>query len=1125
MLHVIQSNKTEYLARMLSATIKQKSKAFDVSQILVGSVGMSKWLKINIAEHNNIAAGLEFPFQSSFIWRIFHNLLTNVPRDNDFTKDAMTWKLLQIIPDMLEDPKYQTVANYVNQAELKDLSLYNICYKIADTFDQYLIFRPEWIDAWEQGRQVQCRATQAAMDLQPWQADLWNKLVSYNSEHLGLEKNHRAGLHQKLIAKLQNTSTKEILKFLPERIFVFGLSSIPIKNLEIFHHLSKKIDVFFFNINPCRYYWGDLVNTKYRARALKLYGEKNSLSVNWQEILQVGNPVLANNGKLGREFLDLLFEIPQEEIDISIDAFEEHEEQQLSILQHLQNDLLNLQVRGQQSIKKTFLYESNVNKVAIDPLDSSLQIYKCHSNMREVEVLHDWLLTALHNDPELQLVDILIMAPDISSYAPAIDAVFTNHEHKLRYSISDRGELEENPIIQSFLDLLSINETRFGLSEVMALLEVAAIRARFNLTEVDLSSLRKWLQQAGVRWGRDKEHRASYSLPDFHSNSWDFGIKRMVLGFCMPDNADFFDEHLPLAGMEGQKIQILGGLFEFIEKLDALKNKLSTDNCCLQVIQNLRQIIEDFYHITTPKEEISIKSVNESINYLENQWEKAKYKEVKSIAIVQQFFKQRLSESKVGQNFLVGALNFCTLMPMRAIPFKVICIMGMNAKDYPRQQQNLGFDLMAHTPPQKGDKNRKFEDRYLFLEALLSVRQQLYVSYVGNNIKDNTQLLPSLLLSELLDYCKQSFILSDFKSTADDFNANLQAMQELENKLVINTPMQPFDISNYHKEQQNSRALLSYKSQWFPAVASSKSFIDTKITSEAITNIDAASLYSFYKNPCGYFFNKVLKVYWNEVATPYSDDEPFDLQKLEKYHVKTELLSNQISEDAFSSDLLAANGKLPHAPFSDLFLNKLEREIAPLAQTVKSKLVDKQDKIKIKIELEKYVITDSIDTLVSNLGCLAYHVSNTRGHHLFKLGIKHLLVNAYGLFQDSYLVDAKSIYKFARLQQAQALELVQVAVDYYIKGLTYPLPYHETLWDYCDKVYKKNTDHINALLELADGLKTKQQRLDVPLDPYQTRVFDFPNDYNKKEVQDFIKQLIKPLQELITVKSINKGFF
>lgn len=763
MLKLIQSNQMEVLCAHLAAYLTQPlafARLLSNEHILVQSPGMSTWLRLEIAKQNGIAAALEFPLPSSFTWQLCHDLLPDVPKDNAFTKAAMTWKLMQLLPRMLQDDAFGPLRHYlgntlentptINTADTSehlntsdmtadDIKLYQLCGRIADIFDQYLVYRPDWILAWEQNEHPDS-LTKPLNDDQRWQPILWRALIAFNRDELNQSHYHRANLHSDLIAALNNPDT--LLAKLPQRLFVFGISSMAPQTLEVLYHLAGRIDVIVLGLSPCQHYWGDIVDPRNRARMAVQYAGKRQLAELWEDKLEVGNPLLANNGKMGRELLDMLLELPAEHCDFGDDVYCEpcddpnSPHSHASMLHGVQYDILEMQTLDRVLGPDAELYQNVENRRLLKRDDESIRVKSCHSPLREVETLHDHLLELLSNDVDLTPKDIVVMMPDVAAYAPYIDAVFSAKQglHYIPYAIADRGAAQESPLINSFLNLLGINQSRFGLTDILSILEVPAILRRFQLDDDELQLIRRWLDEAGVRWGRDEQSRLKQGVPAFEQNSWAFGIKRLILGYALSDDAPLYQDHLIVTGIEGQSAQALGKLLNFIEVLDETAQILALPQVGALRLAELTELLDAFYD-TDEDEREQLQEIRDAIAALEqellsagkpldtNSLDTSMFVTLAqqnisglslSIEVLQQWFNQRLTESRVGQRYLAGSVNFCTLMPMRSIPFKIVCLLGMNDGVYPRVQHPVGFDLMAHFGARKGDRSRRLDDRYLF---------------------------------------------------------------------------------------------------------------------------------------------------------------------------------------------------------------------------------------------------------------------------------------------------------------------------------------------------------------------------------------------------------------------------
>ncbi|MDO6612160.1 exodeoxyribonuclease V subunit gamma [Shewanella sp. 1_MG-2023] len=1023
MLRLIQSNQMEVLSEQLSKVLAiplDNANLLANEHVLVQSPGMSTWLRLEVAKYNGIAAALSFPLPSSFTWQLCHELLPNVPKDNAFTKAAMTWKLMDLLPRLLTDedfaplqayltPEVTNTASNVSDIKSADLSsntnesipssnsltrlanqhqqhfdamkLYQLCGRIADIFDQYLVYRPSWILGWE-SNELPIKLEQNQL----WQPKLWRALIEYNQVEISGSHYHRANLHQELINALKQPQT--VISSLPERLFVFGISSMPPQTLEVLYHLAERIEVIMFSLSPCQHYWGDIVDPKARARMALQYADKKQLGESWEEKLEVGNPILANNGKMGRELLDLMLELPAEHTDFSYDCYIEPEQpaDELNLLQGLQFDILQMETLGQALGPDAHFYQNTQARRSLLPTDDSITLRSCHSPLREIETLHDHLLALLSNDQQsagLLPKDIVVMMPDVAAYAPYIDAVFgtsnsQSHQQQgnyyIPYAIADRGAAQESPLINSFLNLLDINQSRFGLTDILSILEVPAILRKFQLDDDGLQLIRRWLDDANVRWGRDEHTRLQQGVPGFKQNSWAFGISRLIQGYAFNDESSIYHDTLLVKGVEGQSAQTLGHLLNFLESIDDYQQQLASTCPTLERIEQLYQLLEVFFEADDDERE-QVQTIREALTALKEELEGAGHQGELDIEVLKQWFNQRLNESRVGQRYLAGSVNFCTLMPMRSIPFKVVCLLGMNDGVYPRVQHPVGFDLMAHNGAIKGDRSRRLDDRYLFLEALLSARQQLYISYIGHSERDNAERIPSMLVSELIeyyqlcyfaDYCFNSCNISNSdlnnsnlnKNTARENVSNEAADQAIIDHLIIQQPLQPFDVKLFQSEvshspsQQQSILQQSFSHQWCPPKfndpltaqwqstfinASQPIAIDlqSELTDAAKDHqhtLELSALLRFFRSPAQFFLNRSLKVDFNLRIQADDNDEPFGLDSLERYKLQSALIDSALQHKLEHADIefinqLKVSGSLPMKPFDDVLLDRYQNDI------------------------------------------------------------------------------------------------------------------------------------------------------------------------------------------------------
>ena len=422
-LKLFTSNRLEILAERLAEQFRPPLPSpFESEIILVQSKGMERWLSMELARHHGICANYRFPFPNRFVYDVFKKVIPDLPESSPFDPWVMTWKIMRLLPACLKRKGFESLRVYLGD-ERSSLKRFQLSSRIADTFDQYLVFRPEMILEWDQG----------AGD--HWQAILWRELAK------GDEKKHRAGLQKAFFEALRNNSVD--LKNLPTRISVFGISALPPFHIEILSALSKFIDVNLFLMNPCREYWSDITS----GREMKRIAEKMQKGdkVPKDLPLEKGNSLLASMGALGREFFNQIYGLGCDDQGVSVDSGEE------SLLRAIQSDILNLRDRSGDARSK------------ITESDDSIRIHSCHSPMREIEVLQDCLLALFEGDPDLRPRDILVMAPEIRIYAPFIQAVFSlpaDDPRRIPFSVADRGVREEGSLIDAFLNFLALGRSR-----------------------------------------------------------------------------------------------------------------------------------------------------------------------------------------------------------------------------------------------------------------------------------------------------------------------------------------------------------------------------------------------------------------------------------------------------------------------------------------------------------------------------------------------------------------------------------------------------------------------------------------------------------------------------------------
>ena len=1035
MLRVYHSNRLDVLEALMEFIVERErlDDPFEPEMILVQSTGMAQWLQMTLSQKFGIAANIDFPLPASFIWDMFVRVLPEIPKESAFNKQSMSWKLMTLLPQLLDREDFTLLRHYLTDDSDKR-KLFQLSSKAADLFDQYLVYRPDWLAQWETGHLVE-----GVGEAQAWQAPLWKALVEYTDE-LGQPRWHRANLYQRFIETLESATTCP--PGLPSRVFICGISALPPVYLQALQALGKHIEIHLLFTNPCRYYWGDIKDPAYLAklltrqrrhsfedRELPLFRDSENAGqlFNSDGEQDVGNPLLASWGKLGRDYIYLLSDLESsQELDAFVDVTPDN------LLHNIQSDILELENRAVAGVNIEEFSRSD-NKRPLDPLDSSITFHVCHSPQREVEVLHDRLLAMLEEDPTLTPRDIIVMVADIDSYSPFIQAVFGSApaDRYLPYAISDRRARQSHPVLEAFISLLSLPDSRFVSEDVLALLDVPVLAARFDITEEGLRYLRQWVNESGIRWGIDDDNVRELELPATGQHTWRFGLTRMLLGYAMESAQGEWQSVLPYDESSGLIAELVGHLSSLLMQLNIWRRGLAQERPLEEWLPVCRDMLNAFF---LPDAETEA-----AMTLIEQQWQAiiaeglgAQYGDAVPLSLLRDELAQRLDQERISQRFLAGPVNICTLMPMRSIPFKVVCLLGMNDGVYPRQLAPLGFDLMSQKP-KRGDRSRRDDDRYLFLEALISAQQKLYISYIGRSIQDNSERFPSVLVQELIDYIGQSHYLpGDEALNCDESEARVKA------HLTCHHTRMPFDPQNYQPGN-----LQSYAREWLPAASQAGKAHSEFVQPLPFTlpeTVPLETLQRFWAHPVRAFFQMRLQVNFRTEDSEIPDTEPFILEGLSRYQINQQLLNVLVEQDDAERLFrrFRAAGDLPYGAFGEIFWETQCQEMQQLADRV---IACRQPGQSMEIDLacNGVQITGWLPQVQPD-GLLRWRPSLLSVAQGMQLWLEHLVYCASGGNGESRLFLRKDgEWRFPPLAAEQALHYLSQLIEGYREGMSAPL--------------------------------------------------------------------------------------
>ncbi|WMY95474.1 MAG: exodeoxyribonuclease V subunit gamma [Arsenophonus sp.] len=1058
MLHIYHSNKLKIHVEIIAKLIQKKplSNPFEKEIIVVQTSNISNWLQIELAKKIDVVANISFLLPSAFFYKMFSRILFNIAEESLFNKRTMIWQVMQILPSLIDSPIFTLLKEYLKE-DLNKRKLYQLSCQIADVFNQYLIYRPEWLEKWYNGKLVE-----GLSDHQVWQKELWLALIQY-SKKVSYPKVYQENFYHQFLKFLYLKMFSDI-KF-PKRLFIFGISILPPIYIKILHALGEYMDIYLINFNPCRYYCGNIYwysyIERYQDNRVQNYHNKYQVSCFLNNHLHdtscdqslITNPLLFSWGKLGRDYFYFLSQLDQvHEVYAFVDIPGN------SLLHQIQRDILNFKNYIQLGLTPE-TFKNSLLKRRLSKKDKSITFHACHSIKREVEILQDYLLGLFEKDSKLRPKDIIVMVTNIDDYAPYIPAVFTyvSQERRLPISISGKKIKGMDPIFKVFLFFLNLPKIRFTTKEVLNVLELPAVACKFSIDDKELDCLRQWVKESGICWGINDENVKMLKLPITGKNTWDFGLNRMFLGYAMDSNLGIWDGVLPYNECKGLAAESVGKLAKFIDLLWKWRNILNQERKLSAWLPLCKSLLDSFFHFDKNNESTFV--------FLLQKWHEilkigivAKYKNVVPISIIRDEFLMIFDDKKMNQCFFSGEINFCTFMPVCSVPFKVVCLLGMNEKIYPRSIESVGFNLIEEKP-KYGDKTYRNNDCYLFLEVLNSTSKCLYLSYIGYAIHDNQMYNPSILLSELLEYISYSFCLKG------DENLNVdESAKKIQEHLLIKHTRVPFAIENYCSRSVHQ----SFADEWLSTVKK-EGYAESIFCAGLLPKIEVYNeilleeLLFFYRNPISAFFKKRLKINFLNEVIQLPEEEPFVLNNLEKYKLNKFLLNAILDEEQLETLFLNffATGKLPAKNFARIYWEKEIKDMQLLAAKIKMYYEIPFSKLFVE-SFENIDLIGELKNIQKN-GVIRYRPAKLTVIDGLSLWIEHLVFCIIFNFGQSYFFGINNTeWCFNTVDKCQAKIYLQQLINGYKEGINKPLPLLlKSGWKWLMLCYDKKNDQFN----------------------------------------------------------------
>jgi exodeoxyribonuclease V gamma subunit len=981
-LQINGSNSLEHLAGQLSEELHgQQNHVFQPQYIVTQTQGMNNWLKIKMAARLGIVANCKFVKPNDLVNEIYYKLGSQ--NKQALSPEILQWVLFTLLSSKEFQDAFRSIANYYTNDDVKRLAL---AKKVADLFDQYQIYRPEMIRDWN-GNTTGFESASA------WQKFLWVKAKAI----LGDSMPDKTVIGKSIIEALKQPEQQRKLKAQIPNIHVFGLSIITTYHVHIFYELAKIVNVTFHLLNPApAVYWFEDRSEK----QLALWRQKSRVKLNASDLKSAGNPLLTGWGRVLQDTFSMFFE-SEEFLNQYVDI-ESPEPSTQTLLKKIQNDIFHNHDVG----ARNELTEGDI-------ADGSITINACFTTAREVEVLYNYLVHLVDQKSEfLSARDIVVMVSNIDAYAPYIKAVFNSAPYKFPFTIADESFTISDNLFSALQSVLALSEDNFKAEEVLQLLDSSYTRKRFSITDIEL--IRKAVDKANIRFGIEgrKEDETIYV-------SWKNGIRRIMYGICMSGeeayNVDGYTTY-PLDIAEGEDSFELIRFCHFAEVLVSTIEDRRHARTITEWGEYIEQVIDKLIYQTEDNSDEDYQLLLRNLEklYVLNDVVKDKI----SFDVFKHSFVNSLTTETRSNAFASGGITFCSLIPMRSIPFKVVALLGLDFDKFPRKETRVSFNLMEQEK-RKGDRNVKENDKHLFLETLLSAQQYLYMSYIGRSAKDNTVMPPSVLIDELIDYVQSG--VKDEKFSVRE-------------TIVTTHPLHAFS----HKYHLQHKRLYNYlggaKTIKQPAEANYAN------TTAPLTfnEVSLESFISFFKNPFKAYYNNVLRIRYEQDNVLLPENEIFELDGLQSWQMKQDLLFSDFNELTQYRNKGVATGSLPLKNMADWVLTSTVESVNPLKELVTNCIGD-ADEESMHIEL---AINDTIlkgkQGRIYDGKLVSISLSKNESKYLLEAYIRYLIAIAAGNPLDLFYISSarNKVYKIDESSRSKksALKTLQKLLNLYKLG-------------------------------------------------------------------------------------------
>ncbi len=875
MLTIYRSNRAEFLAQLLAQQLlEQQPGPLETLEVLVNTWPTSRWLGEQLAQANGISSLIRFPFPGSRLRQLVR-LVLELPAEQDdpWRANRLVWSVLEQLPNLLKQPEASALQHWLqqrnDQGHVLSRDRWQLARTIADAFDDYALYRPETLMQW-----ACTEPTKPGAESMGWQPLLWKELAAtLPSEPFGLQVN-------KAVERLRRGEIEASV--LPQRLRLFGISALAPVQVGLIQALSGYLDVEIYLLTPCPDLWQ------------RCGSRREQLGADWMVPpdglwLQTAPRLEATLGRMGAEFQQLLEGSGESQLGERRDgdlfaapvSIAEASNREATLLEQVQQQLIQ---------------REDTTGLQRAPNDHSLLFLSAPGPLREVQLVRDQILQWLKADPTLAPRDVLVMTPQIERYAPLLSSVFNDSSAigiDIPWRLTDRSQQSSPGLSMALLQLLELAAGRLTATGLDQLLSNPALQTMQGLSDDDSRDITQALQRSGFRWGLDRHERQG---DEEHSLLW--CLDRWLLGLVLPQRnglvaggiAPFHQELSP---------EQLACWWPVLNRLGSWIQRLRQPRTVNEWVTLLRQLLDDLFGDGEGWSD-ELQGLNSALDDWQQRAQTATL--TLDAAVVINILDEALSVESGRFGHRSGSLTISALEPMRAIPHRVIVLMGLDANTFPRHNERPGFHLLEQQR-QLGDPRGSDQDRYVLLEALISSRQHLLISWCGRHERSGEVQPPAAPVEQWLT----------------ELESQLGPQAE---GLLIEPPANPLDRRNFlertgappfscDRRQLAARVCLD-QARPIPKEGLAWPLTWTLQNNPSQVALGFDDLLAWLVNPQGAWLQQ-LGLHPSESVEPIHDLESLQLNALERHLLLSADLENDLIEPEapFWRERLAGQGLLP----------------------------------------------------------------------------------------------------------------------------------------------------------------------------------------------------------------------